>query len=87
MSRTSQQWWDETKISPEKIENWLKNQFLLIYFVLNSLSSICWVKLFLLMTSRLLFWKKVSIGNKSQMTESSDSLSTAESNVSVVPAN
>jgi len=25
--RTSQQWWDETKASPEKMTNWLKNQY------------------------------------------------------------
>ncbi len=25
--KTSQEWWDETKASPEKLENWLKNQY------------------------------------------------------------
>lgn len=25
--KTSKEWWDETKASPEKINNWLKNQY------------------------------------------------------------
>lgn len=25
--KTSKQWWDETKVSPEKLINWLKNQY------------------------------------------------------------
>jgi rubrerythrin len=27
MMRTSKEWWDETKASPEKMVNWLKNQY------------------------------------------------------------